>query len=395
MNGPPPIYLDHNATTPVDPRVLEAMLPWFTERPGNAASRHHAAGRLAGEAVERARAQVAAAIGGDPREVVWTSGATEANNLALKGVMRSPVYSARKDGIVTVVTEHKAVLDPATTLAAEGFRVTRLAVDGAGRLDLARLRAAIDERTRLVSIMLANNETGVLHPIEEIAAITRAAGALLHTDATQALGRVPLALESRGIDLASFSAHKAYGPKGVGALWLRRKGPRVRCAPILDGGGHERGLRSGTLNVPGIVAFGRAAELAAAEAPADAERLGGLRDRLERALMERVGGVVVNGAEAPRLPNTASVAFAGVDAESLLLRLERVEASTSAACTSASLQPSYVLRAMGLAEERIAGTLRLSLGRPTTGAEIDAALEDLATAVARERADGPISACGP
>lgn len=395
MNPPHPIYLDHNATTPVDLRVLEAMLPWFTEHPGNAASRHHASGRRAGAAVERARVQLAEAVGGDPREIVWTSGATEANNLALKGVMRSPVYPARKDHLVTVVTEHKAVLDPATTLAAEGFRVTRLAVDSAGRIDLERLRAAIDERTRLVSVMLANNETGVLHPIEEIAGVTRAAGALLHTDATQALGRVPIALQRAGVDLASFSAHKAYGPKGVGALWLRRKGPRARCAPMIDGGGHERGLRSGTLNVPGIVGFGRAAELAGSEGAADADRLAGLRDRFEAALASRVGGITVNAVEAPRLPNTSSVAFAEVVAESLLLRLERVEASTSAACTSASLQPSYVLRAMGLGEERIAGTLRFSLGRPTTAEEVDAAIEELAAAVARERAEGPLSACGP
>lgn len=386
------VYLDHNATTPVDTRVLEAMWPWFTDQPGNAASRHHASGRRAEAAVEKAREQVAGSVGGDPREVVWTSGATEANNLALKGVMRSPVHASSRDHLVTVVTEHKAILDPTATLEAEGVRVTRLGVGTDGRVDLDQLSRVVDERTRLVSVMLANNETGVLQPIDEIARITRAAGALLHTDATQALGRLPLRLDDTGVDLASFSAHKSHGPKGVGALWLRRKGPRVRCVPLIEGGGHERGLRSGTLNVPGIVGFGRAAELAHLEGPGDAGRMAGLRDRLERGLIE-IGGVTVNGAGAPRLPNTSSLAFEGVDAESLLRRLESVEASTSAACTSASLQPSYVLRAMGLDEASITGSVRLSLGRSTTREDIEIALEELLVSIGLERTEGPTPSC--
>ena len=394
MADEPPIYLDYNATTPVDPRVLEAMRPVFLEHFGNAASRQHRAGQEASRRVEAAREQVAAAIGADPREIVWTSGATEANNLALKGLARAAAYRGRRR-IVTVVTEHKAVLDPCATLEEEGYAVARLPVDGRGALDLERLERAITDDTLVVSVMHANNEIGTLHPIAEIARLCRQRGVLFHTDATQSFGKEPIDVEASGIDLLSCSAHKLCGPKGVGALYVRRRRPRVRCEPQLDGGGHERGMRSGTLNVPGIVGFGAAAEIAVREREQERVRVSGLRDRLEGALLAQLDHVRVNGDLERRLSGTTNLAFGGVDAESLLRRMPRIAASSSAACTSAQLQPSYVLAALGLARERIDGSLRFSAGRFTTGAEIDAAVSILVEQVAVERAEGPTSACGP
>ena len=383
----PMIYLDHNATTPLDPRVLDAMLPFFTDRFGNAASRHHALGCDAATAVETAREQVAAVIGADPREIVWTSGATESDNLALQGVARAPAY-LKKRHVVTVTTEHRAVLDTCEHLERQGIDVTYLGVDGDGRLDLDRLAAAITERTVLVSVMHANNETGVLHPIARIGALCRERGVLFHTDATQSWGKERIDVNAMHVDLLSASAHKVHGPKGVGMLFVRRRGPRVRCEPLVRGGGHERGLRSGTLNVPGIVGMGVAAALASSDG---AGRAGGdgtgraLRDRLETGLQSRLDGVEVNGHRVERLANTTNLSFAGVDGAKLMKRMPGLAVSSSSACTSAALQPSYVLGAMGCDDARIRGSVRFSLGRFNTAAEIETAIETVAEAVAALR----------
>lgn len=366
------IYLDHNATTPVDPRVLEAMLPFLRENFGNPASRHHRFGCEAAEAVEAARGKVARLIGADPREIVFTSGATESDNLAILGV-------AARGGnhVVTVATEHRAVLDPCEELARRGWKVTWLGVDGRGGLDLAKLEAALTEQTTLVSIMHANNETGVLHPIREIGAICKKRGVLFHTDATQSFGKEPIDVEADGVDLLSASAHKVHGPKGVGILYLRRRNPHVRCEPLMHGGGHERGLRSGTLNVPGIVGMGAAAELCA---PTEQERIRGLRDRLQRGI-----GGEVNGDPVRRLAGTLNVSFPELDAEALMKAMPEVAASTASACTSAAQQPSYVLGAMGKDDARIRGSVRFSLGRFTTAEEIDAAVGLVTRSVAALR----------
>jgi len=386
------VYLDHAATTPLDARVLAAMTPYFLECFGNASSRQHRLGREAAEAVEGAREQVAALLGADPREIVFTSGATEANNLALKGVAAAEAYADAPRHVVSCVTEHTAVLDPLRTLECQGFRVTRLGVDGAGRVDLERLRSVLAEGVRLVSLMFANNETGLLHPVGEIGALCREHGALFHTDATQAVGKEAIDVDALCVDLLSLSAHKLHGPKGVGALYLRRKRPRVRCRALLDGGGHERGARSGTLNVPGIVGLGGAAGLARDEGGTDTQRVRALRDRLEAGLLA-LGDVVLNGDAQHRLASITNLSFAGTDAESLLARLEDVCASSSAACTSATLQPSHVLRSLGLSEERIAGSVRFSLGRTTTAEEIERALLEIAAAVRVERSEGPRNLC--
>jgi cysteine desulfurase len=387
------VYLDHAATTPLDPRVLEAMTPYFLERFGNASSRQHALGREASGAVERAREQVARLIGADPREIVFTSGATESANLALKGVAHASAYERSPRRFVTAPTEHHAVLDPLETLAQEGFEVVRLAVDGEGRVDLAELEAVLAKGVRLVSLMHANNELGLLHPVAEIGTRCREHGALFHTDATQAVGKEPIDVDALKIDLLGLSAHKLGGPKGVGALYLRRRRPRVRCRALVDGGGHERGLRSGTLNVPGIVGLGAAAELCLAEMDAERERVAALRDHLEETLFQRLDGVLRNGPAEDRLAGTTNLSFAGVDAESLLDRMEGVAASSSSACTSASLQPSHVLRALGCSPERLAGSVRFSLGRTTTRAEVDRATDLVVAAVERERREGPRDAC--
>ena len=368
------IYLDHNATTPLDPRVLDAMLPFLTDRFGNAASRHHALGCQAATAVETARGQVASVIGADPREIIWTSGATESDNLALQGVAVAPAY-AKKRHVVTVATEHRAVLDTCEHLERLGVDVTYLRVDDDGRLDLDRLAAAITERTLLVSIMHANNETGILHPIARIGALCRERGVLFHTDATQSFGKEPIDVNAMHIDLLSASAHKIHGPKGVGMLFVRRRGPRVRCEPLVRGGGHERGLRSGTLNVPGIVGMGVAATL-----PAD-DHVRPLRDRLETGVQSRVDGVEVNGHGVERLANTTNLSFAGIDGGKLMKRMPELAVSSSSACTSAALQPSYVLGAMGCDDARIRGSVRFSLGRFNTADQIETAIETVAGAV--------------
>jgi cysteine desulfurase len=372
-----PIYLDHHATTPCDPAVVEAMLPWLTRDFGNAASRAHAFGWSADAAVERARRQVAALIGASPKEIVFTSGATEANNLALKGVAET--YAARGRHLVTCTTEHKAVLDPCDWLVTRGFEVTRLGVGADGLLDLADLEAALRPDTLLVSVMAANNEIGTLAPLERIGALCRARGVFFHTDAAQAAGKVPLDVHAQRLDLVSFTAHKLYGPKGIGALYVRRRDPQVRLAAQMHGGGHERGLRSGTLPVHQIVGFGEACALAATHLEADATRLSTLRDRLWAQLRE-VPGARLNGAAAPRLPGNLNVSFDGVEAEALLIALRPVVAlSSGAACASATLEPSHVLRALGLDEERAHGSLRFGLGRGTTDDDV----ERVATAVVR------------
>jgi cysteine desulfurase len=367
----------------VDERVVQAMLPFFTERFGNAASRHHPFGWQAGKAVEQAREQVASLIGARLREVVFTSGATESNNLAIKGVARRAPPARRH--IVTISTEHTAVLDPCRALEREGFSVTVIGVGRDGRIPLDRLREAVGEGTLLVSAMSANNEIGLLHPIAEIAQIAHAQGALLHCDAAQSAGIVPLDVKAAGVDLVSLSAHKMYGPKGVGALYVAKRTPAINLEPLIDGGGHERGMRSGTLNVPAIVGFGKAAELCCRERDADAARTGALRDRLWKAL-QGIGGIHLNGAEEPRLPNNLNVHVEAVHGESLLKAIAGdVAVSSGAACATASAAPSHVLRAMGLTDEDARASIRFGLGRFNTGQEIDAAAEFVTAAIRQLR----------
>lgn len=378
-----PIYLDYNATTPVDPRVLDVMLPFFTAQYGNAASRSHSFGWAAEEAVKIAREQVAQLIGSEPGEIIFTSGATEACNLALKGV--SEAYVAKGNHIITAATEHKAVLDTCHHLEKQGALVTYLPVDANGLIDLSALENAITEKTVLIAVMYANNETGVLQPISAIAAIAKKHGVLFFSDATQAVGKLPVNVQQDGIDLMAFSAHKMYGPKGVGALYVRRRDPRVRLAAQLDGGGHERGMRSGTLNVPGIAGLGMACVIAQKEMASTAGRLQLLRDQLEEKLLQS-GKVKVNGAQAPRLPHVSNLSFQGVESEGLLLRLAKDMAlSSGSACTSATLSPSYVLKAMGLSDEAAYSALRISLGRLTSMEETDFAVAKIKESVAALR----------
>ena len=375
------IYLDCNATTPVDPRVFEAMMPYFSENFGNPASRHHSLGCDAAKAVERAREQVASVIGADPREIVWTSGATESDNLALQGVAQSSAY--KKKHLVTVVTEHLAVLDPCEILQTRGFNVTYLGVGSDGCLDLNHLEKAITNQTLMVSVMHANNETGVLQPIAEIGALCKDRAVFFHTDATQSFGKEPIDVNRMGIDLLSASAHKIHGPKGVGMLYLRRRNPRVRCEALLHGGGHEQGRRSGTLNVPGIVGMGVAATLP------ENDGILALRDRLESEICSRLTGVEVNGHRIQRLANTTNLSFRGVDGETLMKRMPDIAVSSSSACTSAQMQPSYVLGAIGCSEERIKGSVRFSLGRFNTADEITMAAECVVKSVETLRAETP------
>ncbi len=363
-----PIYLDYHATTPVDPRVLETMLPYFSQEFGNAASKSHSFGWRAEEAVEAAREAVARLAGATPKEIVWTSGATESINLAIKGA--AEFHQEKGRHLVTCATEHKAVLDSMHALERRGFEVTFLEVGRDGRLDPERLRAALRKDTILVSVMHANNETGVLHPIEEIGRITREAGILFHCDAVQSAGKIPFDVERANADLVSLSAHKMYGPKGVGALYVRRK-PRVRLVAQMDGGGHERGFRSGTLNVPGIVGFGKAAEVALAEREAEAARVLGLRERLREGLLAGLDLVTVNGSLEHRLPGNLNVSFAYVEGEALMMAIKDVAVSSGSACTSASLEPSYVLRAMGVGDDLAHSSIRFGVGRFTTREEID------------------------
>ncbi len=376
-----PIYLDYNATTPVDPRVLETMLPWFSEQFGNAASRTHLFGWEAAEAVENARRQVARLLGAQEKEIVFTSGATESNNLALLGIFEA---SPGKKHLVTVQTEHKAVLDVCQYLEKQGAKVTYLKPDAQGLITPQQVQEAIREDTLLVSVMWANNETGVLQPIRAIGQICQKAGVLFHTDATQAVGKIPLYVEADFVDLLSLSAHKLYGPKGSGALYVRKKIP---LAIQMHGGGHERGRRSGTLNVPGIIGLGKACELSLQELPAESKRLSDLRDYLERTILEFIPDVRVNGSVTHRLPHVSNLAFGAVDGEALLLNLTNIAVSNGSACTSASVYPSHVLKAMGLSDELAHASVRFSLGRFTTAEDITQAIQYVTETVASTRAN--------
>jgi cysteine desulfurase len=375
-----PLYFDSHATTPCDPRVVEAMLPFFTERFGNAASRQHPFGWAAREASDHARGQIAALIGAKPKDIVFTSGATESNNLAIKGMAEA--LRAKGRHIVTLETEHRAVLDPCAWLEAQGCEVTRVPVQSDGLVDVARLVAALRPDTILVSVMAANNEIGVLQPLEAIGRETHARGIAFHTDAAQAVGKVPFDVEAIHADLVSLTAHKIYGPKGVGALYVRRRGPASALAPLIHGGGHERGLRSGTLNVPAIVGFGAAAALCSAEMSAESARLASLRDRLLAGLRAAAGEVLVNGASGPaRLPHNLNVAFPGVEGSVLLMAMTDIAVSSGAACSSASAEPSHVLRALGLSDADAKASLRFGLSRSTTEEEVDFVAEKVSAIV--------------
>ena len=383
-----PIYMDYHATTPVDPRVLEAMVPYFTQHFGNAASRNHSFGWEAEEAVENARKQVADLIGANPKEIIFTSGATESNNLAIKGI--AEMYREKGNHVITCVTEHKAVIDTCKKLEKQGYRVTYLPVQKDGRIDLDDLRAAITDKTILITIMTANNEIGVLQPVAEIGAIAKQKGILFHTDGVQAVGKVPFNVTDAKVDLVSMSAHKFYGPKGVGALYVRRRNPRVLLAEQINGGGHERGMRSGTLNVPGIVGLGKAAEICRLEMAHESERLRGLRDRLNARLHANLDELYINGSMEHRLPHNLNVSFAYVEGESLLMGINDVAVSSGSACTSASLEPSYVLKALGAGDDLAHSSIRFGLGRFTTEAEVDYVVEKLTTVVRRLREMSPL-----
>jgi cysteine desulfurase len=382
-----PIYMDNNATTALDPRVLEAMMPYFTEVYGNAASRSHSFGWTAEKATDQAREQVATLIGASGKEIVWTSGATESDNLAIKGA--AEFLQDRGNHIITAQTEHKAVLDTCKRLEKEGFAVTYLPVEKDGRVDPAAVRAAMTDKTILVSIMLANNEIGTVNPVEEIGAVVKEKGALFHIDAVQGAGKIPFDVNAARADLVSLSAHKMYGPKGVGALYVRRK-PRVRITAIIDGGGHERGMRSGTLNVPGIVGFGAAAELCRLEMPAESKRTLALRERLREGITERVSDTYLNGSLEHRLPGNLNISFAYVEGEAMLMALKDVAVSSGSACTSASLEPSYVLRAVGVGEELAHTSIRFGIGRFNTEEEVDFVIDLVANKVGKLRELSPL-----
>jgi len=381
--GSQPIYLDHHATTPLDPRVLQAMMPYLTGKFGNASSRSHQFGRDAERAVDEARRQVASLIGATPREIVFTSGATESDNLAIKGVAEA--YAAQGDHIVTSMIEHKAVIDTCKRLEQRGCRITWLSPGADGRIDPAAVEAAIEPRTVLVSIMYANNEVGTIQPVAEIGAICRARGVLFHSDAVQAVGKVPVNVETEHIDLMSISAHKMYGPKGVGALYVRRRNPQVRLAAQMDGGGHERGMRSGTLNVPGIVGLGEACVICLREMKDESRRLEQLRDRLRAALEAGLDEIGINGSPDHRLPHNLNMSFAYVESETLMMALDGIAVSSGSACTSATVEPSYVLRAMGVADEAAHSSIRFGLGRFNTADEVDYAAARIIEAVHKLR----------
>jgi cysteine desulfurase len=364
-----PIYMDNHATTPLDPRVLEAMMPYLTNRFGNAASRNHPFGWEAEHGVETAREQIAKLIGATAKEIIFTSGATESDNLALKGV--AEMYREKGNHIITAVTEHKAILDTCKRLEKEGFRVTYLPVQQDGRIDLEDLKRAMDDKTILVSIMFANNEIGVIQPVEEIGKLCRERGVFFHSDATQAVGKVPVDVNKHNIDLLSISGHKMYGPKGVGALYVRRRNPRVQLTAIIDGGGHERGMRSGTLNVPGIVGLGAACEIAMKDLPQESCKLAGLRNRLRDKIMSQLDEVYINGSTEHRLPGNLNISFAYVEGESLLMGINDIAVSSGSACTSATLEPSYVLKALGAGDDLAHSSIRFGLGRFNTEAEVD------------------------
>jgi cysteine desulfurase len=383
-----PIYMDNQATTAVDPRVLEAMLPYFTEKFGNAASRNHEFGWKAEEAVENGRGQIARLIHASPREIVFTSGATESDNLAIKGVAEA--HRAKGNHIVTQATEHKAVLDSCKRLEKCGYEVTYLPVSRDGLVDLDELRRAITPKTILISIMYANNEIGVIQPIAEIGKIAKERKVLFHCDAVQAVGKIPVDVQRDAIDLLSISAHKMYGPKGIGALYVRRKDPKVEIAPIIDGGGHERGMRSGTLNVPGIVGFGKACELCQKEMSDESVRLARLRDKLKDSITGRLEGTAVNGSMAHRLPNNLNLSFSGVEGEALLMGINDVAVSSGSACTSAMIEPSYVLRALGVSDELSHSSIRFGLGRFNTEEEVDYVADRVVETVKRLRELTPL-----
>ena len=383
-----PIYMDYHATTPVDPRVLEAMMPYFAQKFGNAASRNHPFGWEAEDAVEAARKQVADLIGANAKELIFTSGATESNNLAIKGV--AEMYREKGNHVITCVTEHKAVIDTCKKLEKQGLRVTYLPVQKDGRIDLNELRASITDKTILITIMTANNEIGVIQPIAEIGAIAKEKGIIFHTDGVQAVGKVPFDVNALKVDLVSISAHKIYGPKGVGALYVRRRSPRVLLAEQISGGGHERGMRSGTLNVPGIVGLGKAAELCRQEMEQDTARLRGLRDRLNAQLHKNLDEIYINGSMEHRLPHNLNISFAYVEGESLLMGINDVAVSSGSACTSASLEPSYVLKALGAGDDLAHSSIRFGLGRWTTDEEVDYVVDKLTKVVRRLREMSPL-----
>jgi len=383
-----PIYMDNNATTPLDPRVLEAMMPYLTTEFGNAASRNHSFGWNAEAAVEHAREQVAAAINASPKEVIWTSGATESNNIALKGV--AGMYADKGRHVITQEIEHKAVIDPAKYLEQNGFKVTFLPVDKHGFVHAEQVREAMTDETILVSIMHGNNEIGTINPIRDIGRLCKEKGVLFHTDASQTFGKLPIDVEDMGIDLLSCSGHKIYGPKGIGALYVRRKRPRVRCEPVIHGGGHERGMRSGTLNVPGIVGLGKAAELCVQNREEETRHVTGLRERLRRGLFDRLPEIYLNGHPTERLPNNLNVSFLYVEGESLMMGFNDIAVSSGSACTSASLEPSYVLKALGLGDDLAHSSIRFSIGRFTTEEEIDYAVERVCVAVEKLREMSPL-----
>jgi len=383
-----PIYLDNNATTPMDPRILDTMIPYFTQKFGNAASRNHSFGWIAEEAVDYAREQVAKLIGADPKEIIFTSGATEGDNLAIKGVFE--MYASKGNHIITTTIEHKAVLDTCKHLEKQGAEITYLPVDDQGMINLADLEKAITPKTILLAIMYANNEIGVVNPMKEISAIARKHGVLVMSDATQAVGKIPVDVNKDGIDLMAFTGHKMYGPKGVGALYVRRKNPRVKVTAQLDGGGHERGMRSGTLNVPGIVGFGKACELCMQEMSSDTERIIKLRDRLEEGLL-KLEESYLNGDKNHRLPHVSNISFKHVEGEGLLMGINKnIALSIGSACTSASLEPSYVLKALGLGDDLAHSSLRFGLSRFSTEEEVDYTIKAVSDTVTKLREMSPL-----
>jgi len=383
-----PIYMDYHATTPVDPRVLEAMLPYFNERFGNSASRNHAFGWTAEEAVENARAQIARLINATPKEIIFTSGATESNNLALKGA--AEMYREKGNHIITQVTEHKAVLDTCKRLEKYGYEVTYLPVGKDGRVNPEDVRKAITPKTIIISIMYANNEIGVVQPIAEIGKIAKEKGVLLHSDGVQAIGKIPVDVQADNIDMLSMTAHKIYGPKGVGALYVRRRNPRVQLSAILDGGGHERGMRSGTLNVPGIVGFGKACEICMNEMATESVRMLALRNRLQKGLEAKLDEIYINGTMEHHLPNNLNMSFAFVEGESLLMGINDIAVSSGSACTSATLEPSYVLKALGVGEDLAHTSIRFGLGRFNTEEEVDYVVNRMYEVVSRLRELSPL-----
>jgi len=383
-----PIYMDNHATTPMDPRVLEEMLPYFMEKFGNAASRNHSFGWIAEEGTETARERIAKLVGATTKEIIFTSGATESDNLAIKGV--AEMYKEKGNHVITAVTEHKAVLDTCKRLEKYGYRVTYLPVQKDGLIDLDDLKRAMDDKTILVTIMAANNEIGVLQPVAEIGKLCHERGVVFHSDATQAVGKIPVDVNKQNIDVMSISAHKMYGPKGVGALYVRRKNPRVQISASIDGGGHERGMRSGTLNVPGIVGLGKACAIASEEMPKESCRLAGLRNRLRENIMGRLDEVYINGSMEHRLPANLNISFAYVEGESLLMGINDVAVSSGSACTSATLEPSYVLKALGTGDDLAHSSIRFGIGRFNTEAEVDYVADRVVETVERLRELSPL-----